>query len=107
MSANMIAILGMAVVTFAVRYVLFAFAGRITFSESVKKVLQYVPPAILTAIVLPAIVMPDGEAVNISLSNTYLIGAVVTVVACLFSKNLLITSFAGMAAFFVCGWLIG
>ena len=107
MSHNMVLILGMAVVTFIVRYTLFAFAGKFEFSDSVKKFLQYVPPAVLTAIILPAIVMPTGDRIQLSVDNPYLVGGLVTFVFSFFVKNLLVTSAVGMGVFFVCKWLIG
>jgi branched-subunit amino acid transport protein len=44
---------GMAIVTFAIRYPVLALSGRFKLSEQFLQVLGYVPPAVLTAIVVP------------------------------------------------------
>ena len=50
----------MALVTFLIRYLLLALSGRIQLSPTLVRALGYVPPVVLTAIVVPAVVMPDG-----------------------------------------------
>ncbi|MEW5958423.1 MAG: AzlD domain-containing protein, partial [Chloroflexota bacterium] len=44
---------GMALVTFAIRYSMFALAGRVEFPARLRRALHYVPPAVLTAIIVP------------------------------------------------------
>ena len=45
----------------SVRYPLLGFLGRISMPKIVSRALRYVPPAILTAIILPALVAPEGS----------------------------------------------
>lgn len=97
-------IIGMTVVTFSIRYVLLPFSGRIQFSDRTRRALQYVPPAVLTAIIVPAVLMPNGSAINLSLDNAYLAGALATAVIGKLSKNLLITIAGGMAIFALWQW---
>jgi branched-subunit amino acid transport protein len=104
-------IAGMAMVTFAIRYLLFPLSGRIRFSDNLKRALGYVPPAVLTAIIVPATLIPDGQTLNLSWTNAYLAGAVITAVIGRLSKNLLITIVGGMAGFalwqgLIAQWLI-
>jgi branched-subunit amino acid transport protein len=104
-------IAGMAMVTFAIRYLLFPLSGRIRFSDNLKRALGYVPPAVLTAIIVPATLIPDGQALNLTWANAYLAGAVITAVIGWLSKNLLITIVGGMAGFalwqgLIAQWLI-
>ncbi len=96
---------GMAVVTFSIRYVLFPLSGRINFSDNLKRALGYVPPAVLTAIIVPATLMPDGQTLSLSWTNAYLAGAIITTLIGWFSKNLLITIVGGMAGFALWQWL--
>ena len=77
---------GMAGVTFMIRYSLLPLSGRIHFSEALQRALGYVPVAVLTAIIVPAAVMPDGHNLQISWSNPYLVGAILTTVIGLVSS---------------------
>ena len=100
-------IAGMAVVTFGIRYSMFAVAGRVEFPAGLVNALKYVPPAVLTAIVVPAVLMPDGEGINLSYTNAYLVGALVAGVVGWISKNLLLTIVVGMTVFLGWQWFVG
>lgn len=100
-----IMIAGMVVVTFGIRYFLFAFADRIRMASWMESALKYIPPAVLIAITVPAVVLPKGEW-HLSVSNPYLVAAVVTTAAGILTKNLLATIAVGLAAFFVYRLLI-
>ena len=93
-------ILGMAIATFIVRYPVLVLVGKIPLPESVFKALRYVPPAVLAAIIVPGMIMPDG-AIDISPSNAYLVAGIVGGVIAWRTKNLLITILVGMALFLV------
>lgn len=98
-------IAGMAAVTFFIRYSLFAAAGRFHFPAWLSQALGYVPPAVLTAIIVPALLMPSGQHIDISLNNNYLIAGVMAMLIAWFSKNLLATIVLGMAIFGTLQWL--
>ena len=100
-------IAGMAVVTFGIRYSMFAVAGRVEFPAGLVNALKYVPPAVLTAIVVPAVLMPNGENINLSYTNAYLVGALVAGVVGWISKNLLLTIVVGMTVFLGWQWFVG
>ena len=100
-------IAGMAVVTFVIRYSMFAVAGRFEFPDSLNNALRYVPPTVLTAIIVPSVLMPNGEAIDVSWSNAYLVGAIVAAVIGWTSKNLLLTIVVGMTVFFGWQWIVG
>ena len=97
---ELILILGMAIVTFSIRYVLLALASRIELPELLKESLKFIAPAVLTAITVPAVLMPTGE-LAISFRNPYLISAGLAVVAGILSKNVLITIVVGLSGFFI------
>ena len=92
-------ILGMFAVTFGVRYPVLAFASRISLPNIITRGLKFVPAAVLSAIILPAILMPDGENINLSFSNSYLIAGIAAMFISARSKNLLLTIVLGMAIF--------
>ena len=97
---------GMALVTFLIRYGLLPLSGRITFSEVTTRALGYVPPTVLTAIIVPAALLPDGRTLQFSFSNPYLVGALVTAVIGRLTKNLLVTIVGGMMAFVLWQWVL-
>jgi branched-subunit amino acid transport protein len=92
----------MAIVTFAIRYPVLALSGRFKLSEQFLQVLRYVPPAVLTAIVVPTVLMPEGDQLLLSYTNARLVGAIAALGVGLWRKNLLLTIVVGMAAFL--GW---
>ena len=97
---------GMALVTFLIRYGLLPLSGRLTFSRGMTRALGYVPPTVLTAIIVPATLLPDGHTLQFSFSNPYLIGALMTAVIGQLSKNLLVTIVGGMTAFVLWQWVL-
>ncbi|GIL11620.1 MAG: branched-chain amino acid ABC transporter [Chloroflexota bacterium] len=99
-------ILGMALVTFGVRYPMLAVIGRLRLPDTALRALRYVPAAVLTAIVVPAVLMPDG-ALELRLENAYLPGAVVAALVAWRTKNLLLTIIVGMGAFLLLRALTG
>jgi branched-subunit amino acid transport protein len=92
---------GMAIVTFLIRYPVLAFSGRLKLPPQFVQVLGYVPPTVLTAIVVPAVLMP-ANAIDLSHTNARLVGAIVAVLIGFWRQNLLLTIGGGMLAFF--GW---
>ncbi len=99
-------IAGMALVTFAIRYSMFAVAGRVSFPPRLVSALQYVPPAVLTAIIVPAVLIPSGDTIQFSYTNAYLVGGLIAFGIGWFSKNLLLTILLGMLAFWGWQWLL-
>lgn len=93
-------VLGMAAVTFGIRYSLIAVSGRVTLSAELTQALRYVPPAVLTAIVVPAVLFP-ADQLWVSYENARLVGAIATVAIAFWQKNLLITIVAGMGIFLI------
>jgi branched-subunit amino acid transport protein len=92
-------ILGMMVVTFGIRYFLLAFAGRIRMPSLMEASLHYIPPAVLIAMSVPAVLMPRGE-LHLSYTNPYLVAAVLATAAGILTKSLFATIAIGLFAFF-------
>jgi len=92
-------IAGMAAVTFLIRYPMLALVGRIELPRPVFEALGYVPPAVLAAIVTPALLMPDGQTIVIGLTNRGLLAGVLAGLFMWRSKNLLLTIVLGMAVY--------
>ncbi len=99
-------ILGMALVTFAIRYSLFAFPD-LRFPPLVRQGLHYVPTAVLTAIVVPGMVMPDGQDWALHMENAYLLAGLAAIAIAALSRHLLATIGGGLLVFFVLRWAMG
>lgn len=99
-------IAGMALVTFMIRYSLIALSGRIQLSPAMVKALSFVPPAVLTAIVVPAVLITEEQGLWIGLDNARLVGAIAAVLISLWRKNLLLTIVGSMGIFLLWQWLI-
>ena len=98
-------IVGMALVTLAVRYPALALAGRLTLPAGLLRALNYVPPVVLTAIIVPAVLFQHDQ-LQISPTNSALIAALVAVFVAWRSRNLLLTIVIGMAVFLAWRWLL-
>jgi branched-subunit amino acid transport protein len=98
-------ILGMTAVTFGIRYFLLALADHMCMPPLIRDSLQYIPPAVLTAITLPAVLLPKGGW-DISFSNAYLAAALITTAVGIITRNSLATIALGLLSFFVYQMLI-
>ncbi len=99
-------ILGMMLVTFGIRYSMFAVAGRVEFPAWLVSALRYVPPAVLTAIIVPAVLMPTGGTLRLDPTSPHLVGALAACGVGWWSKNLLLTIVVGMGVFWGWQWLL-
>jgi len=98
-------ILGMAAVTFVVKALLFIVGDRIVFPDAVRRALDFVPVAVLTAIVVPMVLAPHGAGLAFTWRNPYLIGSAVAIGVSAFTGHQLLTIVAGLAAFMA--WQFG
>jgi len=103
---NWILIFGMLAITFATRYSLFAFP-ELRFPVAVRQALHYVPTAVLTAIVVPAMLLPDGRHWALSWDNAYLLAGLATIVIAVVTRHLLATIGGGLLIFFGLRWALG
>jgi len=94
-------IFGMMVVTFGVRYPVLAMVGRLTLPEVARRALRFVPPAVLSAIIAPAVFFPDGQRLILGLDNPRLIASVIAVIVSWRTKNLLLTIVVGMVSLWI------
>jgi len=100
-------IAGMTAVTFLVRYAFFALGERVAFPPLARRALRYVPAAVLTAIVVPMVLLPDGAHWQLDWRNAWLLGALATGLIAWRFNHLLAAIGGGMAVFFLFRWMIG
>lgn len=90
--------------TFAARFSFVYAFGRLGVPEPARRALRYVPPAVLSAIVFPELLMPDGR-LDVGWGNHRLLAGGVAVLAALATRRTLPTILAGMAALLALGAL--
>jgi branched-subunit amino acid transport protein len=95
-----IAIIAIGLLTFATRLSLIAALGRVTIPPGVARALRLVPVAVLSAIILPALVLANGTPA-LTLHNTRLVAGALAVVVAWTTRNALLTIATGMVALWV------
>ncbi len=88
-------------ITFGMRFSLIYLLaeGRFHIPEAMRRALHYVPPAVLSALIFPALFLPDN-VLDLSFNNHYLLAGLLAIIVAWFSKNTLLTIVAGMLALF-------
>jgi len=81
--------------TFGMRFIFIYLLGRFEVPETMRRALRFVPPAILTAIVMPELFIRSGR-MDVSPNNFRLLAGVVTVLLAWRTKNTLLTIAGGM-----------
>jgi len=81
--------------TFALRLSFIYLLDKFTFPEWLRNSLRLVPPAVLSAIVFPELLMSDGS-LFISLDNNRLLAGLVAIVTAWRTRNTLLTIAVGM-----------
>jgi branched-subunit amino acid transport protein len=84
-------------VTFATRLSFIALLGRVETPPLLARALRFVPPAVLSAIIFPELVVREG-ALDLSLGNQRLLAGLVAALVALRTRNVLLTIATGMAA---------
>ena len=94
---------GMAAVTFLPRFLPMALMSRIVIPDRAKDFLEYVPVAVLSALVVPAVFAVDGGGVGID--ARLLVSALIVFVFAWKIRNLFGSVVLGMAAYWALGLL--
>lgn len=91
--------------TFLIRLSFIQFADRRQLPRSFVRALRFVPPAVLSAIILPAVLKLPGGTLDYAPGNPKIIAAVIAALIAWATKNALFTILGGMAAFWALSWL--
>ncbi|MBU2546842.1 MAG: AzlD domain-containing protein [Proteobacteria bacterium] len=92
--------------TFLIRFSFIYLFGRVNFPPAVMHMLQYIPPAVLSALVWPALVLSKGQIAVDPGSHRLWAGLVASFVAWR-TRSILLTLVAGMSALWIFQWLWG
>jgi branched-subunit amino acid transport protein len=93
-------LIGMGIVTYAIRLSLIVLIGRVDVPPLIQKALRFVPPAVLSAIIFPELLRPGG-ALDLSLGNVRLLAGALAAGVAWRTKNVLLTIGVGMVALWV------
>lgn len=92
-------------ITFGMRFSFIYLFGRFHIPETLRRSLHYVPPAVLSAIIFPEILM-NGNKLSISLGNERLLAGLAAVLVAWWTKNTLLTILAGMAVLLILQFVV-
>ena len=90
--------------TFGIRISFIFLFGRFEIPAMVKRALRFVPPAVLSAIIAPALFMPNNTF-DFTLNNYRLMAGAVAILVGWRTKNTLLTILTGLAALLILMWL--
>jgi branched-subunit amino acid transport protein len=96
-SDTIVFILGAGIATYLTRFPLLILAKKKDIPKGLLKYMGYIAPAILTALITPAIFIKQGK-LDLSFSNTYIFAAIITSLVAYFTKNMLISVITGVCS---------
>ncbi|MBV6396578.1 MAG: hypothetical protein HFACDABA_02177 [Anaerolineales bacterium] len=99
MTVWLILLLG-GLITFGLRFSFVYLLGRLEIPSAMRRALHYVPPAVLSAIIVPELFL-HNNVLDASLDNTRLLAGIAAILVAAWTKNSLLTILTGMAALFL------
>jgi branched-subunit amino acid transport protein len=93
-------IIACGLVTYGIRLSFIAVHGRVTLPNWFTRALSFVPVAVLSAIILPEVLVTN-DAITLSLGNARIWAGLLATVVAWRTKNVWLTIGAGMGALFV------
>jgi branched-subunit amino acid transport protein len=100
MAQTWLIILVAGLLTYGIRLSFIALSGRWQPPRLFQRALRYVPPAVLSAIILPEMLFQDGQFITTPLHPRLLAGLLAILVAWR-TRNTLLTIIAGMLALYL------
>ncbi|MGH2583002.1 MAG: AzlD domain-containing protein [Anaerolineales bacterium] len=100
---ELVLILGMALATMATRIPVLLLLSRVRMSEGIFRALRYVPASVLSAIILPFVLLRENQ-LWVAADNAPLIASLAAVAVAWRRRNLLLTIVVGMAL--MLGWRV-
>jgi branched-subunit amino acid transport protein len=100
-----LALIGMTLVTFALRASFLLLPPHVETPALLRRALRYVPPAVLTAIWAPELLLA-GHELQLSLENERLLAGVVAIAVAWRTRLTFATILSGLAALHLFAWLI-
>ncbi|HNS39852.1 MAG: AzlD domain-containing protein [Anaerolineae bacterium] len=95
-----LAIAGMGLITYSIRLSLFLLPERVMLPPWMLRSLRYVPAAVLSAIILPELMLPGGTF-DLSLGNERLLAGIAAAVVAWLTRNVLLTVGVGLVLLWI------
>ncbi|WP_175651968.1 AzlD domain-containing protein [Pseudomonas sp. Marseille-P9899] len=92
--------------TFAMRLSFIELYGQLRIPPLVSRALAYVPASVLAALVLPAVMYPEGHG-DFVLANAQIPAAIIAAAVAWKTRNTLLTLAVGMGALWSFKWMLG
>lgn len=92
------AVLIIGIGTFLFRFIFIFFFGKFQLPVLLQKAMRFVPPAVLSALVFPALVVQNKE-IMFTLENPRLIAGMLAMLVAWKSQNLFLTMMVGLTVF--------
>jgi branched-subunit amino acid transport protein len=92
------------VITYLIRLSFIFLFGKLEVPHPLRRALRFVPPAVLTAIIFPELLVREG-ALYLSPGNARLAAGLLAALVAWRTKNIVLTILVGMAALFLLQWL--
>lgn len=92
--------------TFAIRASFILLLGQRPVPPLLRRALYFIPPAVLTAIILPELALPAGR-LNLSLANPNLLAGLIAVLVAWRTRSVLLTIVVGMLVFWAARLVVG
>ena len=99
-------LLGCALMTYLTRMPALLFCGKVKIPLKIRRLMNYIGPSVIMALIAPAVFVPDGQLDLNPLTNSYLLSAAVTVVVSLLTKKPLAAIAAGIGTAFLLSLLL-
>lgn len=97
-------IVGMAAATFFTRFGAVAILKKTGLPCWLERWFKHVPTAVLTALIVPALLLPEGR-VDLSLGNHYLLAGILAAIVAYTCRNAMLTMGLGLTAILSLRWL--
>ncbi|HEY4386827.1 MAG TPA: AzlD domain-containing protein [Ktedonobacteraceae bacterium] len=98
-------IISIGIITYGMRLSFIMFFGNREMSPRLLRILRFVPMAVLSAIILPQLVLP-GSAIDLSLQNPRWIAGGFAAIVAWRTRNVLLTIAVGMVALWILQMII-
>lgn len=90
--------------TYAIRLSFIVFVDHRSMPPLLVRSLRFIPPAVLTAIIFPELLLKDG-ALHLGLENFRFLAGLLAAVVAWRSRNVVLTIIVGMLALWLLQWL--
>jgi branched-subunit amino acid transport protein len=90
--------------TYAIRLSFIQLLANREIPPFILKALQFVPPAVLTAIIAPELFIQNGS-LSLDLANGRLVAGLIAILVAWRTRNVVLTILVGMAAMWIIQWI--